>query len=384
MFRVVVFSTLLSAVAGHRINWRSKHDDRTAKRSTEGDETMNIMEMVMQNPKAAELADAFAEQMKTMMADPDFQKQAELFAEEAMEAEPLEQFKLTAQRMETMMQNPKFRQQGEVLAEKMEELASDPELQEQATRVAKQMEATMADPSFQEKLQEQLDAMQKQLEANPDLQKSMDAIQEQIEEALSAPEEVAEVQPKEALTSLLSMMEPSLAFNAPMARKPAAGLSQPRALKSTLKHRLETIEMVDEPDDKAVTVGAAALAGLVGAQIGDLKTAAIFALLAAYSTTLSNELGDSAKSAGKFATKTYDRANELNTEYGVLNKAKKATDAVVTVADNINENYGITDKLEAEYGILGKLEGAKDQATSKIDELTGKMDDIKSKASSSS
>jgi hypothetical protein len=345
---------------------------------------MNIMEMVMQNPKAAELADAFAEQMKTMMSDPDFQKQAELFAEEAMEAEPLEQFKLTAQRMEAMMQNPKFRQQGEVLAEKMEELVADPELQEQATRVAKQMEATMADPRLQEKLQEQLDAVQKQLEANPELQKSMDAIQEQIEEALSAPEEVAEVQPKEALSSLLSMMEPSLAFNAPMARKQAAGLSQSRALKSTLKHRLETIKMEDyEPDDEAVTVGAAALAGLVGAQIGDLKTAAIFALLAAYSTTLSNDFGDSAKSVGKFAAKTYKRADELNTEYGVLPKAKKATDAVVTVADNINENYGITDKLESEYGILGKLEGAKNQVTEKVDSIKGKVDDFQQKASES-
>merc|ERR1719171_2110813 len=72
-----------------------------------------------------------------------------------------------------------------------------------------------------------------------------------------------------------------------------------------------------EPTDKEKTIGAAGLA---------------------YGTTKSDTL----KSAGGAAATVYQKAVDLEAEYEVLPKAKSAIDTVVTVADNLNSNYGIT------------------------------------------
>jgi hypothetical protein len=136
------------------------------------------------------------------------------------------------------------------------------------------------------------------------------------------------------------------------------------------------------PTDKESILGAAALAGALGVQLtGELTAAAIFALVAAYSATLPNDLGKTVKEGGKKAAQAYEKGKELNEQYEVVTKAKKATDAVVSVADNLNKNYGITAKIDERLKLTDGYEDLKSSVGSKVDELKASVDDLKSKAS---
>merc|ERR1719163_1989163 len=72
----------------------------------------------------------------------------------------------------------------------------------------------------------------------------------------------------------------------------------------------------------------------------------------------------------------------LDEEYEVVPKAKSAIDTAVTVAGNLNENYGITAKIDEKL----QLSERADSLASKFDEqkskLTSKVDELKEKASS--
>merc|ERR1719401_50746 len=88
------------------------------------------------------------------------------------------------------------------------------------------------------------------------------------------------------------------------------------------KSRLATAQMAEEPDSKA-TLGAAGAGALLGVFLQqDLLTVGLFALAAAYASTLGNELGDAAKSVGGVTAKAYDKTKELNEQYDILPKAK--------------------------------------------------------------
>jgi len=141
---------------------------------------------------------------------------------------------------------------------------------------------------------------------------------------------------------------------------------------------------MDEPSDKAVTIGAASVGGILGVYLfKDLGTSVFLACLLAYGSTLTNSFGSSTQSAGKFAAKAYSKTLEINEEYDVLPKAKSALDTVSTAAANLDANYGITAKIDDQL----KLSQAVESATSKIDEVkssvTSKVDDLKAKAGSS-
>jgi len=140
--------------------------------------------------------------------------------------------------------------------------------------------------------------------------------------------------------------------------------------------------MADEPVDKAITVGAAAVGGIVGIYLfHELSTGVILAALFAYGSTLSNSFGSATKTAGSAAAKVYGKTLELNEQYDVLPKTKSALDTVTTAAANLDANYGITASIDDKL----KLSSAVDKATAKVDEvkssLTSKVDDLKAKAS---
>lgn len=139
----------------------------------------------------------------------------------------------------------------------------------------------------------------------------------------------------------------------------------------------------EEPSVKAATLGAAALGAVldVGLLGGDLPSAAIAALLFAYISTLSNGLGDATKSAGSFAAKAYDKTLELNGQYEILPKAKNAVDTVTTVADNVNQNYGLTQKLDEKLQLSPKLEKLTDKIDDIKDKVTSKTEELKAAAS---
>merc|ERR1719174_1148958 len=166
-------------------------------------------------------------------------------------------------------------------------------------------------------------------------------------------------------------------FNAP-ASKAAFASARP----AVAAPRFADVRM-DEPGDKAVTIGAASVGGIIGVYLfGDLGTAVFLACLGAYGSTLTNGFGSASKSAGTFASKAYGKTLEINEQYDVLPKAKSALDTVSTAAANLDANYGITAKVDEQL----KLSQALDKVTDKFDEVkssvTDKVDDLKSKASS--
>ena len=169
------------------------------------------------------------------------------------------------------------------------------------------------------------------------------------------------------------------AFQAPasamrVSQLPAASLAPVRAA---------PVMMADEPSDKAVVIGAAAVGGIAGVYLfGDLGTSVFLSLVFAYASTTTSGFGKATSSAGSFAAKAYSKTLEINEQYDVLPKAKGAADTVTTAASNLNNNYGITAKIDEQL----KLSQAVDKATAKFDELKGsvadKVDDLKTKASS--
>merc|ERR1719387_396119 len=79
----------------------------------------------------------------------------------------------------------------------------------------------------------------------------------------------------------------------------------------------------EEPDEKAKTIGAAGLGGVLGLVLFGLLPATIaFTALGAYAATKSDA-------------------------------AKSAVDTVVTVADNLNKNYGLTDQIDEKLQLTG-------------------------------
>merc|ERR1719201_2439439 len=88
-----------------------------------------------------------------------------------------------------------------------------------------------------------------------------------------------------------------------------------------------TIMESSEPTSKAMAIGAAAGAGLLGVQLtGDLTTSAVLAIVCAYGTTLSNEFGSATKTLGSACSKVYDKTRDLQEEYELIQKAKSAID----------------------------------------------------------
>jgi hypothetical protein len=98
----------------------------------------------------------------------------------------------------------------------------------------------------------------------------------------------------------------------------------------------------------------------------------------AYGTTKNETL----KSAGGAAATVYQKAVDLEAEYEVLPKAKSAIDTVVTVADNLNSNYGLTDKIDEKLKISEKAESLTAKVNEQKNKLTSKVDELKEKASS--
>jgi len=121
-----------------------------------------------------------------------------------------------------------------------------------------------------------------------------------------------------------------------------------------------------EPRGWWLTSGAAAFGGALGVQLtGELSTGLVFAAALAYGTTLGNKFGDVSKTVGSASAKAYSKTVDLNEEYDLLPKAKSAIDTTVTVAGNLDANYGITEKLG--------LPAAIDKASAAIDETKAKV-----------
>jgi len=179
------------------------------------------------------------------------------------------------------------------------------------------------------------------------------------------------------VTVFAAVLAVAAGFNAPASKAalaPRAAVSAPRFAAARM----------EEPSDKAVTVGAAAVGGIVGVYLfGDLGTAVFLSLVGAYGSTQTNGFGSVTKSAGSFASKAYSKTLEINEQYDVLPKAKSAVDTVSTAASNLDANYGITAKIDEQL----KLSAAVEKVTDKIDEVktsvSSKVDDLKTKASSS-
>merc|ERR1719326_968393 len=134
----------------------------------------------------------------------------------------------------------------------------------------------------------------------------------------------------------------------------------------------------EEPSEKAKTIGAAGLGGVLGVVLfGSLPGAVFLAAAGAYGATKN----DAVKSAGGAAATVYNKAVDLEEEYEVLPKAKSAIDTVVTVADNLNKNYGLTDKIDAKLQLSERAESLTEKLNAQKDKLTSKVDELKEKAS---
>merc|ERR1719487_702436 len=135
----------------------------------------------------------------------------------------------------------------------------------------------------------------------------------------------------------------------------------------------------EEPTEKEKTIGAAGLGGVLGVVLfGSLPGAILLAGAGAYAATKN----DTVKSAGGAAANVYSKAVDLEQEYEVLPKAKSAVDTVVTVADNLNKNYGLTDKIDEKLQLSARAESLTDKFKAQKDKLTSKVDELKEKASS--
>ena len=182
-------------------------------------------------------------------------------------------------------------------------------------------------------------------------------------------------------TLLAAMIALASGFQAPASSLRSSAVA---ARPAAQVYRAPVDVVMSEPSDKAVTIGAAAVGGILGVYVfHELSTAVVLSLIFAYGSTYSNGFGEATKTAGGFAAKAYGKTLEINEQYDVLPKAKGAADTVVTAAANLDANYGITAKIDEQL----KLTEAIDSATAKIEEVKGsvtsKVDDLKSKASSS-
>jgi len=164
-------------------------------------------------------------------------------------------------------------------------------------------------------------------------------------------------------------------FQSPVSQMPRSRVAASRVAPAAIT--------MEEPSDKAVVIGAAAVGGVVGVYLfHELSTGVLLACIAAYGATLSNGFGEAAKSTGAAASKVYSKTLELNEQYDVLPKAKSALDTVTTATSNLDKNYGITAKIDEQL----KITAAMEKVTDKVDEVktsvTEKVSDLKAKADS--
>merc|ERR1712178_26539 len=137
------------------------------------------------------------------------------------------------------------------------------------------------------------------------------------------------------------------------------------------------------PSSKAVTIGAAAVGGVVGVYFfHELSTAVVIASIFAYGSTMNNKFGEVTSTAGSAASKVYSKTLEINEQYEVLPKAKSALDVVTTAAGNLDSNYGITAKIDEQLKLSAAVDKVGDSITKVKDSLTAKVEDLKDKASS--
>lgn len=176
-------------------------------------------------------------------------------------------------------------------------------------------------------------------------------------------------------TLLAALLASAASFN-----HPASMLPRSRAAVSRVQPAAVRME---EPSDKAVIVGAAAVGGIFGVYFfHELGSGILWACILAYGATMSNSFGGFSKSAGSTASKVYSKATELNDEYDVLPKVKTAADVVTTAAGNLNDNYGITDNLDRQLKISAAVDKVVTNVEGIKDSVTGKVSELKSKASS--
>merc|ERR1719310_1999200 len=114
------------------------------------------------------------------------------------------------------------------------------------------------------------------------------------------------------LTIVAALAAAAAGFNAPASK---AALSAARPAVSA--PRFADVRM-EEPSEKAVTIGAASVGGILGVYLfGDLGTAVFLACVGAYGSTLTNGFGSATKNAGSFASKAYGKTLEINEQYDV-------------------------------------------------------------------
>jgi hypothetical protein len=286
---------------------------------------------MMYDPIAASMQilqdpDAMA-QITEMMRDPRFQEEVR----QAMNTNPM---------VAGLPQEIIDQMDPQVVVEQMEAMMQDPEFMAKAKRAAKEMEQIMQDPAF-------------------------------LEQANRMAQQMAQQQRRSnALTTLLLALNPAAARVGSVAA-PAFARSPARQLK------------MEESDD-AVAKGAAAVGALLGVVLtGGLTGAAVLGAGAAYATNFDNGVGSAAKTAGGFAAKAYDKTVEINEQYDVIPKVKKAADTVLTVADNLNKNYGLTDKVDEKLKLSATFGKALDKIEETKDSLTSKVDDLKKSATES-
>lgn len=177
------------------------------------------------------------------------------------------------------------------------------------------------------------------------------------------------------ITLLLGVVAAASALQAPLAApRVASRLAASRVAPAAITM------MEDEPGDKAVVIGAAAVGGILGVYLfHELSAGVLLAIVLAYGATLSNSFGNASKTAGATAAKAYAKSLELNEQYDLLPKAKTALDTATTAASNLDKNYGISAKLDEQLKISQTVE----KVAAKIDEVKSsvgeKLSDLKSK-----
>lgn len=127
----------------------------------------------------------------------------------------------------------------------------------------------------------------------------------------------------------------------------------------------------EEPSSgRAATIGAAAIGGVLGIQIfHGLSSAVVLALILAYTSTLTNNVGGATKMVGLFAVKAWTKIRQINDQYEVLWKAKNVTDVVMQAAK------GATDKVLVVVDKVNPKPFAKIDNKFKLSQALGKLSD---------
>jgi hypothetical protein len=177
------------------------------------------------------------------------------------------------------------------------------------------------------------------------------------------------------LFSIAALLAVASGFQTPVSQMPRSKVASSRVAPAAIT--------MEEPSDKAVVIGAAAVGGVIGVYLfHELSTGVLLAITGAYGATLSNGFGEAAKSAGSAASKVYSKTLELNEQYDVLPKAKSALDTVTTATSNLDKNYGLSSKIDEQLKISEAVEKVTDKVSEVKASVTDKVDDLKAKAES--